>query len=229
MSAAAVQRGRGAVIIGSGGHGRGLLETLRRARSEEAVLGFVDDDPARVGTRVAGLPVLGTSEWLRAHRDRVESFYFGLGTPRQRWDAARRLAELDLRTPPLVHPRAVVHGDVELGPGAFVGAGAVIAHATRIGARVLINLNATIGHDVHVGAEASVGPGANLGGGVQIGEGAFVGMNATIPPGMEIGAWSEAAAGSVVLRAVRPGRRVLGNPARDLGPVDGHEEAGGDR
>jgi sugar O-acyltransferase (sialic acid O-acetyltransferase NeuD family) len=211
----------GAVIVGAGGHGRGVLETLRRAHPERPILGFVDENPARHGDRIAGYPVLGGLEWLAENRRRVRWLYLGLGHPRDRHAVAQRVRGFFL--PPLVHPTAVLHGDVVLGEGAFVGAGVVVAHATRLGPRVLVNLNATVGHDVVLEADVSVGPGANLGGGVHVEAGAFVGMNATLPPGTRVGAWSEVAAGSVVLRPVPAGHRVLGNPARDLGPIPREE------
>lgn len=212
---------RGAVIIGAGGHGRGLLETLRRAWPGRRVLGFVDDDASLHGAAVGGLPVLGSSGWLSENRHRVLWAYLGLGSPGSRRKAGEDLAHLGIPFPPLVHPSAVLHGDVTLGDGTYVGAGVVIAHATRLCRRVLVNLNATIGHDVVLENDVSVGPGANVGGGVHVGEGAFVGMNASLIPGLVVGAWSEIAAGSAVLKPVAPGHRVLGNPARDLGPVAG--------
>ncbi|MBU1699962.1 MAG: acetyltransferase [Candidatus Eisenbacteria bacterium] len=210
----------GAVIIGSGDHGRGLLETLIRAHPERPILGFIDDNPKMHGRMIGGYPVLGSIDWLRIHPEKVRWLYLGLGHPRDRRETARKLADLRFAYPPLVHPSVVLHGDVQLGDGAYIGAGVVIAHAATIGARALVNLNATIGHDVILGDDVSVGPGANLAGWVHVEEGSFIGMNATLPPRTKVGAWSEVAAASLVLRPVRSGYRVLGNPARELGPVD---------
>lgn len=210
----------GAVIIGAGGHGRGVLETLLRARPDCPVVGFLDDDPSRTGDRIEGIPVLGPVDWLREHAGSIRRVYLGLGAPSARRAVAQRLTGLPLSMPPLVHPAACLHGGVSLGEGTVIGAGAVVAHDTRIGRRVLVNLNATVGHDVTIGDDVSVGPGANVAGGVRIGEGAFIGMNATVIPGITVGSWSEVAAASAVLRDVPAGHRVLGNPARDLGAVE---------
>jgi sugar O-acyltransferase (sialic acid O-acetyltransferase NeuD family) len=183
------------------------------------VLGFVDDDPAWQGKALGGYPVLGSLAWLSDNRHRVLCLYYGLGSPAQRRKVSETVDPLRLPLPPLLHPSALLHGDVTLGDGAYVGAGVVIAHATTLGRRVLVNLNATIGHDVVLEDDVSVGPGANLGGGVRVGEGAFVGMNASLIPGVTVGPWSEVAAGSAVLKPVSAGHRVMGNPARDLGPA----------
>jgi exopolysaccharide biosynthesis polyprenyl glycosylphosphotransferase len=53
------------LIVGAGSCGRRLLEALRnRPRGGLAPVGFVDDDPQRISTAVAGLPVLGNSSQL---------------------------------------------------------------------------------------------------------------------------------------------------------------------
>jgi len=52
-------------IIGAGSAGRRLLEALRnRPRSGYEPLGFVDDDPPKMGATIDGLPVLGNSQQL---------------------------------------------------------------------------------------------------------------------------------------------------------------------
>jgi FlaA1/EpsC-like NDP-sugar epimerase len=53
------------LIVGAGRTGIRLLEELEnRARHGSGVVGFVDDDPSKQGTRVAGSPVLGTIDDL---------------------------------------------------------------------------------------------------------------------------------------------------------------------
>ena len=54
-----------ALIVGAGTTGIRLLEEIEsRARHGMAVLGFVDDDPSKQGTRIAGAEVLGTIDDL---------------------------------------------------------------------------------------------------------------------------------------------------------------------
>ncbi len=61
------------LIIGAGGSGRRLLEALRnRSRSGLDPVGFVDDDPRKVGTVIDGLPVLGScGELVEIIRERM--------------------------------------------------------------------------------------------------------------------------------------------------------------
>jgi FlaA1/EpsC-like NDP-sugar epimerase len=56
-----------ALIVGAGGAGIRLLEEIdSRRRGKVAVVGFVDDDRAKLGLRVAGVPVLGRIDDLPA-------------------------------------------------------------------------------------------------------------------------------------------------------------------
>ncbi len=58
---------RRTLIVGAGGSGRRIVEIIREfPRCGLLPVGFVDDDPAKVGQRVHGLPVLGTSADLPA-------------------------------------------------------------------------------------------------------------------------------------------------------------------
>lgn len=53
------------LVVGAGWAGRTLADALRtHAETEYDAVGFIDDDPARQGEIVAGLPVLGTSRHL---------------------------------------------------------------------------------------------------------------------------------------------------------------------
>lgn len=55
--------------------------------------------------------------------------------------------------------------------------------------------------------------------GATIRRGARIGGRAVLVPGVEVGADAFVAAGAVVTKDVAPGRRVMGVPARDAGPV----------
>ncbi len=53
------------LIVGAGNAGEALLrEILRMPIAQYDVVGFIDDDPIKQGTRIHGLPVLGTVELL---------------------------------------------------------------------------------------------------------------------------------------------------------------------
>jgi exopolysaccharide biosynthesis polyprenyl glycosylphosphotransferase len=64
---------RQVLIIGSGRSGRRILEAIRnRPRVGLTPLGFIDDDPGKIGAKIEGLPVMGNSaqivEVVRQHQ-----------------------------------------------------------------------------------------------------------------------------------------------------------------
>ncbi len=204
------------VILGAGGHGRGVLEILRAAAERDGskcpVLGFLDDRAELFGGNCAGLPILGRIEEAERFDGQGASFLMGVGDPLVRRALVTKLGELPYAG--AVHPSAVLYGDVEYGAGAVIAAGVVVAAATRLGAHSLLNLNATVGHDCVLEDFATVGPGANLGGFVTMGEAAFVGLNATVVPGRRIGARARVGPGSVLLEDLKEERIAFGVPAR---------------
>jgi sugar O-acyltransferase (sialic acid O-acetyltransferase NeuD family) len=212
------------VIVGAGGHGRGVLEVLRAAaaaKGEECpVIGFLDDDPAVFSATPGGLPVLGDMKKVPRLVGDGCRFLIGVGEPRVRRAVALRLAESAASFAVAIHPSATLYGEVRVETGSVVGAGVVVAAATRLEAHVLLNLNATVGHDCVLAPFATVGPGANIGGNVWMGEGAFVGLNGTVLPGRTLGEHSQLGAGSVLLEDLAANCIAFGVPARVVGRVE---------
>lgn len=206
------------LIVGAGGHGRGILEILRAAAASEGkacpVAGFLDDDPKALAAKPGGLPVLGALDQAPRLIQSGHRFVIGVGEPRIRRAVAGRLEAWGALFVTAVHPSAILYSEVSVAPGCVIGAGVVVAAATRLREHVLLNLNATVGHDCLLERCATVGPGANVGGNVTMREGAFVGLNGTILPGRTLGAASQLGAGSVLLEDLEAGCTAFGVPAR---------------
>ncbi len=194
-------------VLGAGGHGKVVVATLRAAG--RTVVACYDDDPARHGEELLGVPVRGPLE--AAVNDGVEAAVLGIGSNRARRAIAERL---DLPWISAVHPSAVVHESVELGPGTVVFAGAVVQPGSTLGRHVIVNTGASVDHDCRVGDFVHVAPGARLAGGVSVEEGAFFGIGSVAIPGVTVGAWSTLGAGSAAARDVPAGVTALGVPAR---------------
>lgn len=207
-----MSRGR-AMVLGAGGHAKVVIATLQAAGWE--VAGAYDDDEARWGEEVLGVPIRGAL--VEARGADVEGAVLGIGSNRDR----RRIAgELDLSWVAAVHPSAVVHPSVQVGPGTVVFAGAVIQPDAEIGRHAIVNTAASIDHDCRVGDFVHVAPGCRLGGGVTVGEGALLGIGSAVLPGVEVGAWATVGAGAAVVRPVADGATVAGVPARSTGPAE---------
>jgi len=105
------------LIVGAGEAGQALAEQMRQD-SELGLepLGFVDDDPALLGTEVAGLPVVDATNALIEAADRLAAQEILIAIPSARGSLIRRLvlqckeAGLPFRIVPGL--RAIIDGDV---------------------------------------------------------------------------------------------------------------------
>lgn len=194
--------GREVVILGSGGHAKVVISTLR-AMGQVPVAAY-DDDSTRWGTSVLGVTIQGPIQEAKG------AAIIAIGSNRIR----QQLSKLDLDWVSAVHPSAVIDATVTIGPGTVLFAGCVVQPDAMLGSHVIVNTAATIDHDNLIADFVQIGPGAHLGGSVKVGEGAFVGLGASIIQGQTVGAWSTVGAGAVVVDDVEPAQTYIGVPAK---------------
>lgn len=211
------------VVIGSGGHGREIVEVcLAVGRAEPGrvhLVGVIDDGP-RAGDLArltdAGIAYLGTvAAWPWSSY--ACSFVVGVGDP----SARRRIADsLVARSRPttLVHPDATIGSQVTLGPGCVVFAGARLSTTAQLGAHVHLHHNVTVGSEAVVDDFTTVNAGATVGPNTHVGSGVLVGAGAVVLDGRHVGDGSTVAAAACVVRDVASGTVVAGVPAAVLPP-----------
>lgn len=203
------------LILGAGGHAQVVADILLRASEAGAPvspIGYLDDNPQRIGASLLGLPVLGRLD----DRTRIayDALVIAIGN-----NVARRLIFMQLQQTGeqlaiARHPSAVIAPDVIPGPGSMICAGAIVNPGSVIGANVILNTGCTVDHHNRIGDHVHIAPGVHLGGDVQIEEGGFVGIGATVMPQRRIGAWSVVGAGALIHRDVPPWTVAVGVPAR---------------
>lgn len=209
-------------IYGSGGAAREvawLLEDLYGAGREPRC--FVDDDPARQGKSVGGVPVLGLDGLRGEDTDAIEVI-IALGNCATRRKLAARCVRAGLGFATLVHPSVRRAPSSVIGQGSIVAAGSIVSVDVVIGEHVYVNLDCTISHDVRLGDFVTLSPGVHIPGNVHVGEGVFIGTGATFVHGAEnaplvIGHDSVVAAGACVTQSVKPNTMVAGVPAVQKG------------
>jgi sugar O-acyltransferase (sialic acid O-acetyltransferase NeuD family) len=203
------------LIIGTGGHGKVVLDILASV-DEYRPVGFVDADAKLTGTRVGGLPVFGAIHLLgrlvREHR--LGAAIIAIGDNRARASYAKAVDDARLPLVNAIHRSAVISPAAKLGRNVVVAANAVVCTETRIGDFSIINTGATVDHECEIGQAVHVCPGAHLAGRVRVEDSAFVGLGANVIQCLRIGSGAIIGAGAVVLSDIPAGATAVGVPAK---------------
>lgn len=205
-------------IVGSSGHAKVVSDIVKLERRFE-IAGYLDSQKA-AGTQVLGSRILGRVEDLPnlVHTHGLDGYIIAIGDNfvRHQISAAVKALGLDLPLVTAVHPAAVVAGDVTLGAGTVVMAGAVINPGCGVGELCIINTRASLDHDSLLEDCASLGPNAATGGNCQVGFCAVLGISSTLIHRISVGEHTVIGAGAVVLESIGPCMVALGCPARNV-------------
>jgi UDP-N-acetylbacillosamine N-acetyltransferase len=204
------------VVIGAGGHARVVADVIR-LMGELTIHGFIDQAADRRGEPFVGARIIGGDQELDdVLRSGVTHAAVAVGGNEARMRIGEELLQKGFRLPVLIHPSAIVAGDVVVGAGTLICAGCIINPATTVGRLAIINTAASIDHDCNIGDGVHIAPGAHLGGHVTVGEGTLIGLGASIKPSVRIGARVTVGVGAAAVQDVRDGATVIGVPAREM-------------
>lgn len=202
------------VVLGAGGHGKVVADVALSGGAE--VVAFLDDSPAKVGSRIWDIPVISWEAFVASAAANGAAFALGIGDNAARERAAQRVRSRGLALATLVHPAAAIARTAKLSAGTVVMAGAAVNPDAVIGEGCIVNTGAVVEHDCVLGAFAHLSPNVALGGGVAVGARTHLGLGAVALPLVRIGADVRVGAGAVVHRDVPDGLTVVGVPARPM-------------
>jgi UDP-perosamine 4-acetyltransferase len=205
------------IIIGAGGHARVLISTLKTLRRE--IIGILHPDLTMARQMIQGIPVLGDDDKVLEYPPDEIELVNGIGSvssTEKRKSIYTRFKHNGYSFAQVIHPAATIAGDVRLMEGVQIMAGVVVQTGCVIGDNAIVNTGAVIDHDCTIGEHVHIAPGAVLSGGVNIGAMSHIGTGAIVIQGITIGEGALIGAGAVVLRDVPPGKKMVGNPAREM-------------
>lgn len=207
------------ILFGAGGHAREVAQVVGDINQVHPgtwqLLGFMAE-PHAASIQPQPLPAPFLGHALRVFEEQPDAqclIAVGNSQARRRIAAQLLLQHPGLQFATLVHPRAWLANQVQLGQGSVVFAGSYINVGVCIGAHTSINLACSISHDCVLGGFVSLSPGVHLPGGVTLGEGVDVGTGACFRPRVGVGANAVIGAGAAVVVDVPANCTAVGVPA----------------
>ena len=184
-----------------------------------AFLGFIDDDPSKQAAGAGEYPVL-SREAISLYPD--AQVLLVPGSPANYSKREALIAGFGIREDRLatvIHPSARISRLARIGRNTLLMAGVVVTSDAQIGSHVCVLPNTVVHHGVRIGDFALVGSNVTLAGDVQVGRNVYLGSATSVIGGVHIGDGALVGMGANVIRPVPPGFKVVGNPARAIGPA----------
>lgn len=204
------------IIIGAGGMGRTIYSNALESvgyGEKFVVKGFIDDNLAALDAFENYPPVIGTIRDYQPQPDDV--FVSSIGGASRRAcmeEIIRRGGEFV----ELIHQTARIYQNAKLGKGNFIGAFSVIGNDAVVGDYNMIQSYTVIGHDAHIGNWNRIDTHVTCVGGIVIEDEVNIHTGAVISHNVTVGSGAHVGALSFVIRKVKPGTTVCGNPAKKL-------------
>ncbi|MDD3184929.1 MAG: acetyltransferase [Anaerostipes sp.] len=196
------------IIVGASGHGKVILDLAVLCGYQ--VLGFLDDGDKP--HTFQGCQMLGNTNQYETYKDEAE-FVIAIGNQNIREQVVQKMQGVQFAT--LIHPRAVIGMNVELGEGTVVMANAVVNSGAKIGKHCILNTASVVEHDNILEDYVHISPGVVLAGTVQVGKKTHVGVGVVVRNNIRITKDCTIGVGAVVVEdIVNPGI-YIGVPAKE--------------
>ena len=201
------------IIIGAGGFGKEALviaQEMNKNNPQWNILGFLDDTKP-INTEIfRGFRTIGTiKDWEPSNN---QYFSIGISNPQAKETIYNLFKNKGAQFATLVLPTAFIPTETILGECCLIG------HAW-FGVDVILGNCVTVMSsmidEATIGDFATTTGFSNIAGAI-LGKRVFVGSQAVILNGKTIGDDAKIGAGSIVIRNVKPGTTVFGNPAKEI-------------
>lgn len=200
------------LIIGASGHGKVVADIAMKMDKWEKIA-FLDDNN-NIGNTM-GIKIIGNTDLAFKYLHECDIFV-GIGNNDIRQMFQEKLEAAGASIPVLIHPKAIIGENVQIGKGSVIMAGVVINCCTRIGKGCIINTGSTIDHDNFIDDFVHISPGVHLAGTVKVGKKSWIGIGSSVINNIFITDECLIGAGAVVVNNLMNSGTYIGIPAKEI-------------
>lgn len=202
------------IIVGAGGFGREVLQCVKDINHLEKkwnIKGFIDDNTDALENIECDYKVIGTvKDWIP---NKNEIFVCAVAGPKAKEMIVNILKDKGARFQTIISPRAYISDFVTIGEGTVItgnsiGPNVVLGQFTSI-------MGSMIGQQSVIGDYTTTTGYTNVVS-ATIGKRVFLGSHSIIMNNCNVGDDAFVCVGSVVIRNVKSGTKVFGNPAKKV-------------
>ena len=204
------------IIIGAGGMGRTMYDMARESigyGTQYDIRGFIDDNTSALNNFANYPPLIAPIQGYQP--DENEVFICSIGGS-DRKKCMEEIISKGGQFLTMIHSTARIGTNVHIRAGSIVGAYTTIGADAKVGKYNLIQSYTVIGHDSIIGNWNRIDTHVTLVGGTIVQDGADIHTSAMISHNVTIENNARVAACSFVIRRVKEGTIVMGNPAKKL-------------
>lgn len=205
------------LIIGARGWGREIYNMLPNCigyETDYTVKGFLDDKADALDGMPGYPPIIDSVEHYAPQADDV--FVCALGDAHWKKHYAEIILKKGGQFINIIHKTASVDRNTTLGVGCIICAYVGISCDIKVGGFVTMQAYSIVGHDARIGDYCHLGTRSFMGGYSVLGETTTIQTNSIILPHVFVGNDCMVGAGAVVIKKVKDGDTVYGNPAKIL-------------
>lgn len=199
------------LIIGTGGHGKAVLDCVLASRAYASISFATNADEHWC---MSGFPVVDERSLTP---DSIACDYsavvVAIGDNSVRLEKLRKLSGAGANLPVMIHPSAQVSRFARIGRGTVVLANAVVNAFAEVGTGCILNTASVVEHDCVVGDGAHLSPNSALGGGTRVGERVWLCIGSNVADHVNIASDSILAAGSCLVHDAEEPGLYAGVPA----------------
>ena len=202
------------IIVSAGSYAREVLlciKWINKRKPTWNILGFIDDNPDALAGIKCDYKIIGTIQDYIPKED--EYFALGIADPHLKDKIVTLLKSKGAKFATIINPNVSIGDYVEIGEGVVilgsnVGSNAILGNFTSI-------MGSMIGQDSIIGDFSTTTGYVNIAS-ATLGEKVFVGSHAVVLNHLSVGDDAVVGAGSIVIRNVKAGTTVFGNPAKRI-------------